>query len=94
VSTGSTPAPPVTIPAAPRRPGSASWSDAYGALGFPGSQRTASAGGEGAAREAAAAHAGGAPLTINGIGPDFLARPAGALIVLIGALAAWSYFDR
>lgn len=93
MSTGS-PAPPVVVPAPPRRPGSASFSDAYGALGFPGATRTAAAGGEGATREAAAARAGGAPITINGIGPDFLARPAGALVALLVLLAAWSYFDR
>lgn len=92
MSTGNTPAAPVTVPVAPRRPGSASFSDAYGALSF--GTTTRAAGGEGAAREAAAARAGGAPITVNGIGPDFLARPAGALVVLIVLLAAWSYFDR
>jgi hypothetical protein len=84
--------PPVTLPTTSKRPGSAKFSDIYGPLGF--GAGTASAGGEGAARAGDAARAGGAPITINGIGPDFLARPAGVLVVLLVLLAVWSYVDR
>jgi hypothetical protein len=91
VATGIVP-PPVSIPAPARRPGSATWADAYGSLNFGPS--TAAQGGEGAARAADAARNTGAPITVRGIGPDFLARPAGVLVVLLVALAIWSYTDR
>lgn len=84
--------PAVSIPAPSRRPGSAKWSDIYGGLNF--GATTAATGGEGAARAADAARNSGAPITVRGIGPDFLARPAGVLVVLVIALAIWSYTDR
>jgi hypothetical protein len=91
MATGVVP-PPVVLPAPSRRPGSANFADVYGAPAF--GPTTAAVGGEGARREAGAALAGGAPITINGIGPDFLARPAGALVVLVGVLVALSFLDR
>ena len=79
----------VTIPLPTRRPGSAAWSDVYPGFG----SSTASAGGEGATREAASLAAGGAPLSVD-VGTDFLARPAGWLVVGLVAIAVLSYLDR
>lgn len=90
--TGAAPGAALTLPAPSRRPGSSNFADVYGSLSF--GTRTAAAGGEGATREAAAAATGAGPITVRGIGPDFLARPAGALVALVALLAAWSYLDR
>lgn len=79
----------VVIPMPTRRPGSALLADVYPGLGHS----TATAGGEGATREAAAASAGGAPLSID-VGADFLARPAGWLVLGLVAVAVLSYLDR
>lgn len=78
------------VPMPTRRPGSAVLADIYGA-GW--GTQTTSAGGEGATREAAAAATGTAPLAVS-IGPDFLARPAGAVVVGLVALLVLSWFDR
>jgi hypothetical protein len=80
---------PVVVPMPTARPGSATLADVYPGLG----PSTAAAGGEGATRERAALAAGGSPLSID-VGADFLARPAGWLVLGIAALAALSYFDR
>jgi hypothetical protein len=81
-----TPAGVTVLPPIARRPGSAAFADVYGGLTL-GGMTTAQAGGDGAAREAAAAAAGEAPVSVA-IGPDFLKRPAGVVVVLLGALIA------
>jgi hypothetical protein len=79
----------VTLPQPTRRPGSARLADVYPGLG----PSTAATGGEGASREAAALAAGGAPLSID-VGSDFLARPAGWLVLGLAVLGVLSYLDR
>lgn len=34
------------------------------------------------------------PLTFRGFGPDFFRRPAGVLLLAVGALAVFSYLDK
>lgn len=80
---------PMTMPLPTRRVGSAAFADVYPGFG----PSTASAGGEGAAREAAALAAGGPPLSVD-VGADFLARPAGWLVAALVGLAVLSYLDR
>lgn len=80
----------VMVPYPSARPGSASFADAYGSSFGP---RTATAGSEGAAK-AAGANSAGSPITIHGIGPDFLKQPAGGLIILVLALVALRFVDR
>lgn len=79
----------VEIPMPTRRPGSAKFSDVY--PGYGGS--TAAAGGQGAAIESASLAAGRPPLSVD-VQADFLARPAGWLVVGIIALGILSYLDR
>lgn len=80
-----------TIPAPSRRPGSGTWGDVYGGLSFP---TTAALGTSASGKLIAAASADRAPITVNGIGPGFLAQPAGVLAVLVAALLVWSYLDK
>lgn len=79
----------VEIPMPTRRAGSARFSDVY--PGYGGS--TAAAGGQGAAIEGASLAAGGAPLTVD-VQADFLARPAGWLVLGLVVLGVLSYLDR
>lgn len=81
-------------PATQGRQSSIGTADVYGsfATAVP---TTIVAGTAGGARVSAASDAldREAPIKINGIGPDFLTRPAGILVVGLGALALLSYFD-
>jgi hypothetical protein len=79
------------VPLPTRRPGSANFADVYGGLDF--GIPTTAAGGQGAAAANIAATAG-APISLAGVGPDFLRQPAGILVVLIAIIAVWSYLDR
>jgi hypothetical protein len=78
----------LTIPAPTSRPGSASFADVYGGLDF--GTPTVAAGSNGRAATAPLA----APISLQGIGPDFLRQPAGVLVVLTVIIAVWSYLDR
>lgn len=69
--------------------------DVYGS--FPsGVPTTIVAGSSGGARVEAAQDAADRelPIKIQGLSPDFLMRPAGALLVLVGAAFVLSWFDR
>lgn len=78
----------LVIPAPTRRPGSATFADVYGGLDFGGTTVTAGDN----SRAATAPQA--APISLQGVGPDFLRQPAGVLVVLIAIVAIWSYLDR
>jgi hypothetical protein len=76
------------------RQSSASGADIYGPDVW-GGITTASVGSGGTARlqALAADQSQGAPVTVHGIGPEFLQRPAGALLALIALLAIISFVD-
>ncbi len=78
----------IVVPAATRRPGSASFGDVYGGLDF--GLTTARAGSNGAARSAPEP----ALLSSTGLRADFFRQPAGVLVALVGIIAVWSYLDR
>lgn len=80
---------PIVVPLPTMRPGSASFADVYPGYGTS----TAATGGQGATAERAALASGGAPVAVS-IGPDFITRPAGWLVLGLVAVALLSYFDR
>lgn len=86
--------PPAGLPPAQTRPSSLTRADVYGSFqtGVP---TSVVAGTSGGARIAAATDAvdATAPITINGLGPDFLHRPAGILLLIVAGLAAFSLME-
>jgi hypothetical protein len=85
---------PAGLPPAQLRPSSIRAADVYGSFqtGVP---TTVVAGTSGGARIAAATEQldSEAPITVNGIGPEFLTRPAGILVILVVGLAALSFME-
>lgn len=86
---------PAGMPVRQARPASINTADVYGstATGVPTTVMAGTAGG-GRVQAATDDVDGAAPITINGIGPDFLARPAGVLLVLVGLLVALALTDH
>jgi hypothetical protein len=86
---------PVVVPHPTSRPGSAGFSDAYGALNFGPS--TVQSGSNGPAKIAAADAAAEAftPVTVNARGAfALLGQPAGVLGLLLAGLAVWYWLEN